>query len=73
MTMLVTICGPMRHGSFHVHAAECAKLSRSSEPEYRRGWTINVESKRDTTIGDDLSEARKDLYFFPCCDDLKES
>lgn len=85
--MRVTICGPnlrdQSKGTFHVHAEGCADLARhaSREPEYRNGWTVDAESRKDivTAIYDPSdfqydadTEWRDydDMYLFPCCGSL---
>lgn len=85
--MRVVICGPnlndQSKGQFHAHAEGCADLRRmaSREPEYRHGWTVEVETRIE--VGDNIyedhigegtmlsGEGVDDVHFFPCLKDLR--
>jgi hypothetical protein len=85
-TVDVVVCGPnlrdQSKGSFHVHAAGCADLTRSAtrEPEYANGWALTVGTRLDVAgevyadmideSGDDAASYVDDFHFFPCCDAL---
>ena len=89
--MKVTICGPnlrdQSKGELHVHAAGCADLVRGAarEPEYRNGWTIEAQSRREIVEAiyppgdfgydpeEELEVYEGSVHFFPCCDALAET
>jgi len=85
--MRVYICGPnlrdQSKGSFHVHAADCADLRRSSEPVYAEELKhppVEVASAVEAAEyvydngimqdGETGADYLHDFHFFPCCDGL---